>query len=288
MKPAFRSLLLIAFAVAALFAQVEQATVTGTVTDQSGAVVPGAKVVVENTATGVAARTETNSEGNYRVPYLHPGIYDVSVESQGFQKARVAKINLTVGLIATIDVKLEIGAVANEIRVEANAVLLEQQSSSLGSVVSGRQLTELPLMGRSPYALVNLAPGVVPAGNEGTGPIINGGRSNTSEVLLDGAETRNSTTNDIAYRPPLEAVQEFKVITNGFSSEYGRSGAGVLTVATRSGTNTLHGSLYEFLRNEKLNANPWANNRTGQPRTMLRHNEYGVSAGGPGLSAAAL
>jgi hypothetical protein len=143
------------------------------------------------------------------------------------------------------------------------------------------QLTELPLSGRNPYSLVTLAPGVMPAGNAGTGPIINGGRSNTSEVLLDGAETRNTTTNDIAYRPPLEAVAEFKVITNNFSAEYGRSGGGVLTAASKSGTNELHGSLFEFVRNDKFNANGWTRNKNGQKRSPVRHNEYGFAVGGP-------
>src|SRR5262249_59944677 len=125
----------------------------------------------------------------------------------------------------------------------------------LGNVVASSQMLQLPLSGRNPYSLVPLAAGVMPAGGTGTGPIINGGRSNTSEVLLDGAESRNSTTNDIQYTPPLEAVAEFKVITNNFSSEFGRSGGGVLTVASRSGSNDLHGSFYEFFRNDKLNAN---------------------------------
>jgi hypothetical protein len=121
----------------------------------------------------------------------------------------------------------------------------------------------------------------MPKGGAGAGPIINGGRSNTSEILLDGAETRNSTTNDIAYTPSLETVQEFKVYTNSFSAEFGRSGGGAITVATRSGTNDLHGALYEFLRNDKLNANSWNNNRVGLPRNAFRRNEYGVAIGGP-------
>jgi hypothetical protein len=193
----------------------------------------------------------------------------------------VTGVLLRVGLTATINVKLEVGAVQNEIRVEATAVQLEQQSATLGSVVTGNQMVELPLSGRNPYSLVTLAPGVMPAGNTGTGPIVNGGRSNTSEILLDGAESRNSTTNDINYTPPLEAVAEFKVITNNFSSEYGRSGGGVLTAASRSGTNDLHGSFYEFLRNDKLNANSFTNNLNGVARGVVRHNEYGGALGGP-------
>jgi hypothetical protein len=263
------------------FGQVEQAAITGAVTDQTDAFVAGAQVMVTNTRTGVKAITQTNSEGYYSVPYLAPGEYSVAVESTGFKKASVTGLVLSVGLTATINVKLEIGAVQNEIRVEANAVQLEQQSATLGNVVTGSMMLEFPLSGRNPYSLVSMAPGVMPAGNTGTGPIVNGGRSNTSEVLLDGAESRNSTTNDVNYTPPLEAVEEFKVITNNFSSEYGRSGGGVLTAASRSGTNALHGSFYEFLRNDKLNANGWTNNRNSAAKPPFRRNEYGFATGGP-------
>ncbi len=262
-------------------AQVEQGTLAGTVTDQSGALVPGVRVTARNTQTGVEVSTRTNTEGLYRIPYLHPGTYDVSAEAEGFKKARVTGVNLTVGLTATVDVALEVGAVQNEVTITATAVMLEQQSASLGAVIGTYQMLELPLLGRNPYALLQLSPGVLPKGGAGAGPIVSGGRSNTSEILLDGAETRNSTTNDITYTPPLEAVQEFKVITNSFSSEYGRSGGGVLTAATRSGTNQLHGSFYEFFRNDKLNANGWTNNRQGLKKSPLRRNEYGFAVGGP-------
>jgi hypothetical protein len=149
-----------------------------------------------------------------------------------------------------------------------------------------QQIVELPLLNRDPYGLVTLAPGVVDrvsSGNTGTGPIINGGRSNTSEVLLDGAESRNSTTNDINYSPPLETVQEVKVITNNMSAEFGRSGGGVILAASRSGTNKWHGSAYEFLRNDALNANSFSNNRVGLARSPFHRNQYGGTFGGPVL-----
>ncbi|MBI4875524.1 MAG: TonB-dependent receptor [Acidobacteria bacterium] len=264
-------------------AQVEQATITGTVSDPTGALIPGVQVTVRNRATGVEATTRTNSEGIYRIPYLRPGSYDVSAEAQGFKRARVTELTLTVGLVATVDLALEVGTLQNEVTVTAMAVQLEQQSASLGAVIGSAQMLELPLLGRNPYALLQLSPGVLPKGGAGSGPIVSGGRSNTSEILLDGAETRNSTTNDITYTPPLEAVQEFKVIINSFSSEFGRSGGGVLTAASRSGTNALHGSFYEFLRNEKLNANSWTSNRQGLTKSPLRRNEYGFAVGGPVL-----
>jgi hypothetical protein len=262
-------------------AQVEQAGITGAVTDQSDALVAGAKVTVTNTRTGVHANTVTNADGYYSVPYLAPGEYEIAVEGAGFKRARVSDVVLRVGFTATVNVKLEVGALLNEIQVSSTIVQLEQQSAALSNVVSSSQMIELPLNGRNPYSLVTLAPGVMPAGGTGTGPIVNGGRSNTSDVMFDGAESRNSTTNDIQYTPPLEAVQEFKVITNNFSSEYGRSGGGVLTAASRGGTNDLHGSFYEFLRNDKLNANGWTNNRNGVIKPPFRRNEYGFSVGGP-------
>ncbi|MCL5744537.1 MAG: TonB-dependent receptor, partial [Acidobacteria bacterium] len=279
----FRCGIAFLFLTCAAVAQVEQATITGTVRDQTGAIVPAVRVTARNVETGVETAGRTNAEGYYRIPYLRIGNYDVIAEADGFKRARVAGINLTVGLIATVDLKLELGAVQNEVTVAATSVQLEEQSSALGSVVSSGQMTELPLLGRNAYSLVALAPGVIPKGGDASGvrPIISGGRSNTSGVLLDGAESRNTTTYDIAYSPPLEAVQEFRLFTNNFSAEYGRSGGGVLTAATRSGTNELHGSLYEFFRNDKLNANSWASNRVGLDRNQIRRNEYGVAVGGP-------
>jgi hypothetical protein len=268
------------FALAA-FAQIEQANITGSVSDATGAIVPDALVRVTNMRTKVAAETRSNQSGVYRLPYLSAGESELSVEKEGFESSRVTDIRLTVGLTATVNVSLRTGSLQQEVTVSATAVQLEQASPTLGNVVDSKQIIELPLLGRNPYALLQLAPGVLPKGGAGAGPIVNGGRSNTSEILLDGAETRNSTTNDIAYTPPLETVQEFKVMTNSFSSEFGRSGGGVLTVATRSGSNELHGALYEFLRNDKLNANSWTSNRNGLPRNAFRRNEYGVAAGGP-------
>jgi len=271
--------------VSTAWAQGEQATITGIVTDESGAVIPNARVAVTNIETRVIREAQTNGEGQYRVPYLSPGRYQVTVDSKGFSTAQI-EVSLTLGLTATINVSLKAGAVSETVMVEAGGIELERQTASLGNVLNSQQIIELPLLDRNPYSLVTLAPGVVDrvsSGNPGTGPIINGGRSNTSEVLLDGAESRNSTTNDINYNPPLETVQEVKVITNNMSAEFGRSGGGVILAATRSGTNKWHGSLYEFLRNDKLNANSWSNNRVGLPRSPFHKNQYGGTFGGPVL-----
>lgn len=272
---------LTALVVTAGFAQVEQGTVTGIVTDPSNAAIVDAKVTLTNVDTQVAAVTATNQQGVYNFPFTAPGHYAITAEKAGFSMARVTNITITVGQTATINVPLATGSVRQEVSVTANAVQLDEQSSSLGNVVASQQIVQLPLNGRNPYSLLTLAPGVVPNGNSGTGPIISGGRSNTSGVLFDGQETRNTSTNDIAYTPPLETVGEFKVITNNFSAEYGRSGGGILTAAGRSGTNDLHGSFYEFFRNNVLNANGWTNNRNGLKINPVRHNEFGFAVGGP-------
>src|SRR5262245_28546817 len=263
------------------FAQVEQATLTGTITDNAGGMVRDAKVTITNVNTQVVRETKTTSDGHYTVPYLPAGQYEITVEIQGFKKAMVKAISLTVGLTASVDISLEPGVVTDAVNITAGAVQLESQSGSLGNVVGNEQLRELPLLNRNPFGLATLAPGVIAAGNTGTGPIINGGRSNTSEVLLDGAELRNSSTMDLNYTPPLESIGEFKVITNSMTAEFGSSGGGYLTAVSKSGTNKLHGSLYEFLRNDKLNANSFTNNRNNVPRSIVRHNEYGGTFGGP-------
>lgn len=263
--------------------QVEQGSITGVVTDQTGGSVGSAKITLTNLDTQVTTSTSTNAQGNYDFPFLPHGNYSVMAERAGFSPERVTGIALRVGLTATINLTLKPGTLQQEVTVTSTAILLDQQSSSLGNVVSSQQIVQLPLNGRNPYALLTLAPGVTPSGNSGTGPIISGGRSNTSGVLFDGQETRNTSTNDIAYTPPLETVAEFKVITNNFSAEYGRSGGGILTAAGRSGTNMLRGSVYEFFRNNVLNANGWTNNRNNLKRNPVRHNEYGFAIGGPVL-----
>jgi Carboxypeptidase regulatory-like domain/TonB dependent receptor/TonB-dependent Receptor Plug Domain len=262
-------------------AQVEQGAITGRVFDEGGGVVPGATVRVTSIATGVAREAVTNAGGQYTVPYLSVGMYEVTATLSGFSVVRVTDIAIRVGLTATVDLVLKAGPVQAEVTVTANAVQLELQSQSVGTVITGRQMIELPLVGRNPYALVTLAPGVVDRGNTGTGPLINGARSNSTAVLLDGAEQRNSTTNDLNYSPPLESVEEFKVVTNGLSAEFGRTGGGIVTAATRSGTNALHGSAYGYIRNDKFNANSWTNKRNKVPRGKEDIRQWGFTLGGP-------
>ena len=262
------------------FGQVEQGSISGAVLDASGASIPKAKVTATNQATGAVATAQTTDDGYYKIPYLAAGKYRVVVEKESFAVNRVNDVPVLVGQIATIDVTLKPGSVHDEVTVTSNAVMVDQVSSSLGYVTGATQILELPT-GRSPYALMTLAPGVIATGNSGTGPIVNGGRSNTSAILLDGQDTRNNSTLDNAYTPPQETVQEVRFITNSFSAEYGRSAGGVVAAAGKSGANQVHGSVYDYLKNDKLNANSWSNNRSGVARGRQRHDEYGFTLSGP-------
>jgi Carboxypeptidase regulatory-like domain/TonB dependent receptor len=263
-------------------AQIDQGTITGTVTDQLGAVIPKAVVVVTHTQTRVKRETQTNEEGHYRVPYLSPGQYELTVESQGFNKGRVVGIVLTVGLTATINVSLTAGTLQiDAVTVTTTSVQLERQTASLGNVFVSSQMIELPVPGRNTHNLMLLAPGVAPMPTTGSAALVNGGRVGASDILLDGAETRNTTTGGVGFTPLLESVQELKVITNSMSAEFGRSGGGILTAISRSGTNELHGSIYEYHQNDNLNANSFFNNLRDIGKGEFRQNQYGFSVGGP-------
>jgi hypothetical protein len=226
-------------------AQVEQGAITGVVTDATGALIPKAKVSATNQATGVVAKGETTAEGYYKIPYLLSGNYDVVIEKEGFALDRFTGVPVLVGQNATINATLKPGTVHDEVTVSSNAVLIDQVSSSMGYVTGAQQILQLPV-GRNPYALLTLSPGVIATGNSGTGPIVSGGRSNTTAILLDGQDTRNNSTLDNAYGPPQEAVGEIRFITNSFSAEYGRSEGGVVVAAGRTGANQVHGSAYEL------------------------------------------
>jgi len=260
--------------------QAEQGGIAGSVVDPTGASMARVKVSATNQDSGAVTRVETTDDGYYKIPYLPAGKYSVVMESAGFATNRVADVPVLVGQITTIDATLKPGSLHEEVTVTANALAVEQVSSSLGYVAGVTQILELPT-GGSPYSLLTQSPGVIATGNTGTGPIVSGGRSNTSAILFDGQDTRNNSTLDNAYTPPQEAVQEVRFVTNSFSAEYGRSAGGVVVAAGRSGGNRLHGSAYDYLRNDKLNANSWSNNRNNVARGRQRRNDYGFTLSGP-------
>lgn len=291
MKSISRVLCCMAVFTAAVFAQGERGTITGTVTDTTGALVADAAVTLRNTGTNAQTRSQSNTAGIYVFPALNPGVYEVTCEKAGFRTRKVSGINLSIGLTATIDMQLEVGAVTESVNVSAAAVLLEAQTSSLGKTVETRRVVELPLLGRNPLQLAALAPGVIPSrGQVGVGgdaigqaanSRISGGLAQQNAILMDGGDSRGFTSGGQSYTFPIESVAEFKVDTTTYSAEYGRSAGGVVNVASRSGTNQFHGALYEFLRSQKLNANSWSNNRNRVPKLPFQFNQFGAAIGGP-------
>ncbi len=273
-----------------VFGQGERATITGTVTDASKSAIPDANVVLRNVATNVTTRTTTNSAGLYFITSIPPGTYELTVDKTGFRTQRVQSIPLTTGLAATQDVILDVGSVQQAVEVSATAVQLESQSSDLNTVVTTRAVSELPILGRDPLSFSALAPGVIPTqgqqGNAGvigrvTTSQIGGGLAQQNGVLIDGAESRGTTESGNAYSVPVEAVAEFKLETSSYNAQYGRSSGGVAILATKSGTNTIHATAWEFLRNDHLNANSWQNNRNGISKTLFQRNAFGGNIGGP-------
>lgn len=268
----------------------QTASVTGRVTDPSGAVIPGVTVVLTNEGTAIENRTETNEEGYYRLPSVQPGSYRLSIEKAGFKPIRESGLQLIVGQVARLDYTLQVGAVTESVEVNARAVLLDSETSSLGQVIGGRQVTELPLLGRNAYSLATLAPGVRTSAGMNDLPVdqistvsasINGGRSSQNEFLLDGAPNTAAAQNQPVIFQNVDSVQEFKVETNTFSAEYGRSAGGVFNVVTKAGTNDITFTAYEFLRNDKLNANDWFANRAGRRKAPFRFNQFGGVIGAP-------
>jgi outer membrane receptor protein involved in Fe transport len=288
----FRTLFLITlWLAAALSALAQTAQVTGRISDQTGSVLPDAKVTVTNVDNGFKRETVTNSEGFFTVPLLQPGTYQVAVQKNGFKPLVQSGVVLQVEQVARLDYTLETGAVTETVNIAAAVTAaLETETSSLGKVVDQQRIQNLPLLGRNPYSLVALVPGARPSAGLNDLPVdqisqsfvsINGARGNQNEYLLDGAPNTAAAQNQPVVFVNPDAVQEFKVETNSFSAQYGRAAGGVFNIVTRSGTNEYHGTVYDYLRNDALNANTFFGNRAGQKKPPFRFNQFGATIGGP-------
>lgn len=285
--------LFVLFFTIALFAQRDFGTLTGTVTDSTGAVVAGAKILITEQATGVKDAVEADSSGTYVRPLLKPGIYTLEVEATGFRKAIQRDIQLTGGDRVGVNIQLTVGELSQSIEVTAAAPLLQTETTTLGNTMGAKVVSELPLGGQRKFTfLAPLAPGVVPAEQgardaAGGGFSANGVRSNgQNNFLLNGVDNNVNVIdfiNQTSYviGPSVEAIGEMKVVTNGYSAEYGRGAGGVVNVTIKSGSNDIHGTIFEFLQNDKFNANTWERNRAGAVRPYVRQNQYGVAIGGP-------
>ncbi|MDX1982273.1 MAG: TonB-dependent receptor [Bryobacteraceae bacterium] len=277
-----------------LVAQTQTAQVTGKVSDPSGATVPGAEVTVRNTTTGLSQSATSNDLGNYTIPLLPPGSYRIEVRKEGFKPVRGSGFELQVAQVARLDFTLDVGNVNDTVQVTAEVPLLAQETSSLGQVIDNAKVSNIPLNGRSPYRLLQLTPGVLssPSASGMFGDIavnqvdetnfsINGGRYKTNEVMVDGVPSTAGFGNTITTVPTVESTQEFKVQSSNLSAEWGRFGGGVLNVSTKSGTNDLHGSLFEFLRNNAFDANEFFNKGAGRATPAFRMNQFGYALSGP-------
>ena len=279
-------------------AQVTGATLTGTVTDASGAVVAGATVSATNTATAVARNVTTDSAGVFTIPNLVPGPYDFRVSATGFSTAVQSNLTLSVGQQLQLNFAMTVGATNTEVQVTAAAPQIDLTSSAISGQVESETVRELPLNGRDWTSLAVLQPGVKPIetqmsystsarGNRGFGSemTVSGQRSTYNNYRIDGI-----TVNDYAMAAPgnvigvvlgVDAVEEFEVLTGGFPAEYGRATGGVVNAISRSGTNQFHGAVYEFLRNSALDANDYFTRSAGQPIPPFKRNQFGASAGAP-------
>ncbi len=260
-----------------------QARLTGTVTDSSGAVVLGAQVVARNVATGQTTLAQTNTRGVYSISFLNFGQYELSCELAGFKRFVRSGIVLETGTTTTVNIALELGAVSEVVSVSASTPLLESESGAIGQLIENKVILNLPIQSRRGAALIRLMGNIAFTSEEGGQSIprfaLAGGRSYNQMWYLDGGAAQNQTNGSpqLSINPPNEALQEFKVLANNYPAEYGRSGSGLIVMTTRAGTNELHGSAYEWLRNDKLNARTFFD----PGKAPLRYNIFGASLGGP-------
>ena len=274
------------------FAQKDSGTLLGTVRDATGAVMPQAKVAARNLTTNVATNTVTNQEGEYVVTPLHVGEYSLSIEAPGFAPSIFEHVVLDVDQRLRVDVVLNVGSNEQRVTVVDVPPPLNTEDMTVGQVIQNRQIQDMPLNGRNFQQLASLVPGAIPsygARDSGQGGVsLSGTRSFDNSFLLDGV---NNTTNtaemptrvNVAVSPNLDAIQEFKIQSSTYDAQYGGTAAGTINIVTKSGTNQLHGALYDYWRNSDLNANSWENNAKGIPRGFRNRNQFGGVVGGPVL-----
>ncbi len=287
-------MLLMALAPRLAAAQAVSGTLLGTVTDPSGAVLSGAKVTLVNEATGLTRTLTTDKNGEFTAPSMPTGTYTATAEMQGFKVAAVSNVELGVDQHVRIDLKLEVGAQTETVNVEAARPLLQTNSSDLATTVTTQQIETLPLNGRNFVQLTRTVPGVlrgIPGANiDGAGSLAwrasasfsaNGQRPRDNNYMLDGVDNNEDWLQTVVLFPSVEALDEFKLQTSTYSAEFGRSLGGVVNLQIKSGTNDIHGSGFEFLRNSAMDANNFFNNRAGRAKPKFTQNMFGGTAGGP-------
>ncbi len=282
-----RLVLVFLFVSMLLHAQFEYGDVVGTVRDASSAVVPGTKLTLRSVETNVERIETANDQGAYSFPSLRAGHYTVAAEHNGFRTAKTSELDLRTGDRLRVDIALETGQISEQVTVESATPLLETETSARGQVIQGAMIRELPLNQRDYTQLVLLVPGTTfnPAQRLGGAISVNGNRTLQNNYLLDGVDNNSNATSfrgervDVI-RPSVDALEEFKVLTNSYSAEYGRSAGAVINVTIKGGTNRLHGTLWEFFRNDAMDAHGWTPT-IGGVKPNLRFNQFGGNIGGP-------
>lgn len=272
-------------------AQTYTATLTGTVSDPQGATVPNVRVTATNQGTKLEYLAQTGDSGVYTIPFLPVGSYVITVEATGFKKLVSNEIQLEVNQIARVDLKLQVGGVNEQVTISDVAPVLQTENVTVGNVISGNTTTNLPLNGRNFQQLTLLVPGTInpnPNGFTAVGqgaqgrPYVNGNREQGNAFLLDGISVDETIDNRIGYKPNVDAIAEFRVETSNSSAEFGNVTGATVNATLKSGTNDFHGNVFEFLRNDALDAQTWANNRNGvKTKPKLRQNVFGGTLGGP-------
>jgi Carboxypeptidase regulatory-like domain len=292
-KVVIMGMLLVICLVTKAFAQVDTATIVGTVKDASGAVIPGASITATEVNTGIKTDVKTDANGNYVITPLKIGAYSLTVDAQGFQKVVRQNIVLNVQSGVRVDFSLQVGSVTQTVEVSGAPPLVQTTDASLGSVVGSQQVEELPLNGRRYTDLAALTSGVAKVtegpvnggssptnGNAGGSFAVNGTRGDQNNFVLDGIQNNSNDNGDISFLSSPDAIAEFKIQTTNYSPEFGRSAGGVVNATTKSGTNSFHGEVFEFLRNESLDARGYFE-PAGEPKAPYKQNMFGATLGGP-------
>ena len=269
----------------AAWAQTTNGEVRGTVTDPSGAVVPGATITVVQVDTGATRKVTTDKDGLFDVPELPVGTYSVAAEAAGFKKYVANGIVVTIGHVAALSLPLQVGGSMESVTVEANAVQVETTSTQIGGVMTDMSVRELPLSTRNTYELLQLQPGVQSQlgadlfyGSDNPGVVsVNGGRGRSNNYMVNGGDGNDIFVNAPAIQPSPDAIEEFRVLTNTFDAEYGRNSGSIVNVVTKSGTNEVHGDFYEFIRNNALNTRGYFDSTVPD----YKQNQFGGTLGGP-------
>jgi hypothetical protein len=276
----------------AAFAQEVTATVTGTITDQSGAAIASANVTAKSVERGITYSATSSESGLYRISNLPIGNYELRAEKEGFQTSAYPAFTLVLNQIARVDVEMKVGQVSQTIEVSGAVPVLKTEATQVDTIINASTNDNLPLASRNYVQLTLLAPGSVSTdpssfnngnntGGYGGRPLINGNREQANYFLLDGMDNNQVSDNLLGYTPAPDAIEEFNLITNNAPAEFGSFMGGIVSATIKSGTNNFHGDIWEFFRNNDLNANSWSNNFNNLPKAQLRWNMFGATLGGP-------